>query len=166
VGEGDLGLISGASGGVGTVAVQVAIARGAKVIGIASEPNHDYLRSIGATPVAYGEGLGERLREVAPNGVDVFLDASGGDSLPAGVEVVKDKARAITIVDPPKARELGIRFAGSKRSPERLSELTKLWSDGKLQLHVAKTFPLEQAAEAHRQVEPGHARGKVVLTID
>lgn len=163
---GDLLLVNGASGGVGTIALQLATLRGAQAIGVASEPNHEYLRSLGATPVAYGDGLRERLHELAPDGVDAFLDAGGGDGLAIGVELVKDKARAVTLVDPPKAAELGISFIGSKRTAARLAELTGLWTEGKLKLHVAMTFPLEQAAEAHRQVEPGHARGKVVLTID
>ncbi|MBV6698528.1 NADP-dependent oxidoreductase [Kitasatospora aureofaciens] len=164
VGKGDTVLVHGASGGVGTVAVQLARAWGATVIGTASERNHAYLRELGAIPVAYGEGLVERVRAVAPQGVDAALDAAGRGALEASVELVADKDRIGTIVDYATAERLGLRQLRAERTAARLAELVELWETGGLRLEVAETFPLERAADAHRMVATGHVRGKVVLT--
>lgn len=164
VGEGDTVLINGAAGGVGTVAVQIARERGATVIGTASAANHEYLRSLGAIPVTYDDGLTERLKAAAPGGIDAALDAAGGIGLQAAVELVRDKDRIGTIYAFDAYRELGIRWISSQRSSDRLRELAGLWERGKLRIHVRKTFPLAQAADAHREVETGHGRGKIVLT--
>ncbi|MFJ2867229.1 NADP-dependent oxidoreductase [Kitasatospora sp. NPDC087314] len=164
VGPGDTVLVHGASGGVGTVAVQLARAWGATVIGTASEPNHDYLRELGAIPVAYGEGLVERVREAAPQGVDAAFDAAGRGALEASVELVADRSRIGTVVDYAGAERLGVRPLRGERTAERLAELVKLWEAGELRLEVAEALPLERAADAHRLVATGHVRGKVVLT--
>ncbi|MFJ2579660.1 NADP-dependent oxidoreductase [Kitasatospora aureofaciens] len=164
VGKGDTVLVHGASGGVGTVAVQLARAWGATVIGTASERNHAYLRELGTIPVAYGEGLVERVRAVAPQGVDAALDAAGRGALEASVELVADKDRIGTIVDYATAERLGLRQLRAERTAARLAELVELWETGGLRLEVAETFPLERAADAHRMVATGHVRGKVVLT--
>ncbi|MBO1416653.1 NADP-dependent oxidoreductase [Streptomyces sp. FH025] len=164
VGPGDTVLVHGASGGVGTVAVQLARAWGATVIGTASERNHDYLRELGAIPVAYGEGLVERVRAVAPQGVDAAFDAAGRGALEASVELVADRDRIGTVVDYPAAERLGVRGLRAPRTAERLAELVRLWEAGGLRLEVAEALPLEKAAEAHRLVGTGHVRGKVVLT--
>lgn len=167
VGKRDTILIHAAAGGVGTFAVQLAQAWGATVIGTASEHNHDYLRSLGAIPVTYGEGLSDRIRALAPDGVDVAFDAAGGEAaLRASLELVENKDRIGTIVAFDLAEELGVRPIRSKRSVDRLAELVELYSHGKLQIHIRKTFPLHRAADAHREIESGHGRGKVVLTID
>lgn len=166
VGKGDTVLINGAAGGVGTVAVQVARERGATVIGTASEANQDYLRSLGAIPVIYGAGLADRVRALAPNGVDAALDAAGEDGLRVAAELVKDKKRVGTIVAFQLTDELGVRWIRSNRSASRLAELVQLYSDGRLRIHIRNTYPLSQAAAAHREVETGHGRGKVVLMID
>ncbi|MFD4399061.1 NADP-dependent oxidoreductase [Kitasatospora sp. NPDC058478] len=163
VGPGDTVLVHGASGGVGTVAVQLARARGATVIGTASERNHDYLRDLGAIPVAYGEGLVERVRAVAPQGVDAAFDAAGRGALAASVELVADRSRIGTVVDYPEAERLGVRGLRGPRTAARLTELVRLWEAGGLRLEVAEALPLERAAEAHRLVGAGHVRGKVVL---
>jgi NADPH:quinone reductase-like Zn-dependent oxidoreductase len=166
VGNGETVLIHAAAGGVGTIAVQLAVAWGAKVIGTASERNHDYLRSLGAIPVSYGDGLVERVRSLAPNGVDASLDAAGGDALYASVEVVENKDRIGTIAAFDLVEKLGVRALRSQRSATRLAELADLYAKEKLHIHIRKTFPLVQAAEAHREVETGHGRGKVVLMVD
>ncbi|MFJ2808508.1 NADP-dependent oxidoreductase [Kitasatospora sp. NPDC087271] len=163
VGPGDTVLVHGASGGVGTVAVQLARAWGATVIGTASERNHDYLRDLGAIPVAYGEGLVERVRAVAPQGVDAAFDAAGRGALAASVELVADRSRIGTVVDYPEAERLGVRGLRGPRTAARLTELVRLWEAGGLRLEIAEALPLERAAEAHRLVGAGHVRGKVVL---
>ncbi|HJD81287.1 NADP-dependent oxidoreductase [Kitasatospora aureofaciens] len=164
VGPGDTVLVHGAAGGVGTVAVQLARAWGATVIGTASERNHDYLRELGAVPVTYGEGLVERVRAVAPQGVDAAFDAAGRGALAASVELVADRDRIGTVVDYPEAERLGVRGLRGPRTAERLAELVRLWEAGGLGLEIAETLPLEKAEEAHRLVATGHVRGKVVLT--
>ncbi|PYI54253.1 NADP-dependent oxidoreductase [Paenibacillus flagellatus] len=166
VGRGDTVLVHAAAGGVGTVAVQLARAWGATVIGTASPRNHDYLRALGAIPVAYGEGLAERVRALAPNGVDAALDAVGGDALLVSVELVADKSRVGTLVDAELAERLGARWLQSQRTAERLAELVELYEQGKLRIHIWKSFPMSEAAEAHREVETGHVRGKVVLLTE
>jgi NADPH:quinone reductase-like Zn-dependent oxidoreductase len=166
VGAGDTVLIHAAAGAVGTVAVQLTREWGATVIGTASEANHDYLRSLGATPVAYGDGLVERVRAAAPQGVDAALDAAGGDALRASLELVKDRERIGTIVEYERGPQLGIPFLRGQRSAARLTELVDLYAAGRLRIHVRATFPLDRAADAHREVERGHGRGKVVLTVD
>jgi enoyl reductase len=165
VGRGDTVLVHGASGGVGTVAVQLARALGATVIGTASERNHDYLRELGAIPVAYGDGLVERVRALAPDGVDAAFDAAGRGALEASVELVADRDRIGTVVDYATAERLGLRQLRAERTAARLAELVELWEAGGLRLEVAETFPLERAADAHRLVATGHVRGKVVLTV-
>lgn len=163
---GDTVLVHAAAGGVGTAAVQIAAAWGATVIGTASERNHAYLRSLGATPVTYGPGLVERVRALAPQGVDAVLDAAGRGALDASVELVEDRSRITTIADIAGAERLGIRFSRGgpgARSRERLGELLDLWARGALTVHIGRRLPLADAAEAHRLIEAGHGQGKVVL---
>ena len=164
--QGETVLIHGAAGGVGTVAVQIAVARGATVIGTASEANHDYLRELGATPVVYGEGLVDRVRAVAPDGIDAVFDVAGKGALPDSIELRGGKSRIVTIADP-EALQLDIPFSGGRtRDAEALAEVARQAADGRLRLTVAKTFPLEEAAAAHAAVDTGHARGKTVLLVD
>ncbi|MFD7414484.1 NADP-dependent oxidoreductase [Kitasatospora purpeofusca] len=163
VGEGDTVLVHAAAGGVGTVAVQLARAWGATVVGTASERNHDHLRALGAIPVGYGEGLVERVRAVAPQGVDAALDLAGRGALEASVELVADRSRIGTVVDYPTAGRLGAVGIRGERTAARLAELVALWEAGGLRLEIAGAFPLERVADAHRLVGTGHVRGKVVL---
>lgn len=166
VGDGDTVLIHGAAGSVGTVAVQLAAARGATVIGTAGESNHDHLRGLGATPVVYGDGLVERVREVAPQGVDAVFDAAGQGALPDSIELRGGTSRIVTIADP-AAFGLGITFtAQAQRDRPRLAELAQQAADGDLELTVGRTFGLDEAAAAHAAVESGHGRGKTVLLVD
>ncbi|MEU3561622.1 NADP-dependent oxidoreductase [Kitasatospora sp. NPDC006786] len=165
VGPGDTLLVHGAAGGVGTVAVQLARAWGAAVIGTASERNHDYLRELGAVPVTYGEGLVERVRAVAPQGVTAAFDAAGRGALEASVELVADRTRIGTVVDYPGAERLGVRGLRGERTAGRLAELVELWEAGGLRLEISESFPIERVAQAHKLVGAGHVRGKVVLTM-
>lgn len=165
VGKGDTLLIHAAAGGVGTVATQLAKLWGATVIGTASERHHDYLRSLGAIPVTYGKGLVERVLALSPNGVDAALDAVGGESNLASVELVTDKRRAGTIVDYAAARELGVRMLSGERTATILAELAELVAAGSLRIHISMAVPIENAADAHRQIDSGHTIGRVVLMI-
>ncbi|MFG3229413.1 NADP-dependent oxidoreductase [Kitasatospora sp. NPDC048194] len=164
VGPGDTVLVHGASGGVGTVAVQLARAWGATVVGTASERNHAYLRDLGAIPVAYGEGLVERVRAAA-QGVTAALDAAGRGALDASVELVADRDRIGTVTDFEGAARLGVRPLRTRRTAARLAELVRLWEAGGLRLEIAEAVPLAAAERAHRLVGTGHVRGKVVLTM-
>jgi NADPH:quinone reductase-like Zn-dependent oxidoreductase len=161
--QGDTLLIHGAAGGVGTVAVQLAVARGAIVIGTASEANHDYLRELGATPVLYGEGLVDRVRAAAPDGVDAVFDAAGRGALPDSIGLRGGTSRIVTIADP-AAFGLGIPFSGeAARDAGDLAEVARQAGDGRLRVTVAETYSLEEAPAAHEAVATGHGRGKVVL---
>ena len=161
-------LVNGAAGAVGSSATQIARSRDARVIGTASPNNHDYLRSLGAEPTTYGDGLTERVRTLAPGGVDVALDAAGGGALPALIELVGDPDRVVTIADYPGAQETGAQFSGgmgSGRALHALREVGEVIESGQFTLPVAQAFPLEQIAEAHRLSEAGHVRGKLVLLV-
>jgi NADPH:quinone reductase-like Zn-dependent oxidoreductase len=167
VGTGDTVLIHGASGGVGLMAVQLAIARGAKVIATASPARHDQLRGYGAEPVAYGEGLADRVRAIGK--VDAALDLVGTDeALDTSVELVADRGRIATIAGFGRAAELGIAAltgadGGQEIRDASRKEVIALAAAGKLEVTVDKELPLDEAAEAHRYLQAGHARGKVVL---
>jgi NADPH:quinone reductase-like Zn-dependent oxidoreductase len=164
LGEGQTIVISGAAGGVGAMAVQFARARGARVIGTASEANHEFLRALGAEPTTYGEGLVERVRAIAPGGVDLAFDTAGKGAVPDLIELTGDPARVATIADFGAAR-LGVKVtAGADfRAVEALDEAAALADAGRLQVAVAGVYPFERAAEAHRASEGGHVRGKLVL---
>lgn len=165
---GDTVLIHGAAGGLGTFAVQLALAWGAgRVIGTASEANHDHLRRLGAIPLGYGDGLAARVRAIAPAGVDAALHAGGGDdiALQASVDLVQDTSRIVAMVPSVQAQTLGIRQLTGTRSKERLAELVRIYNEGKVDIHIRKVLPLDQAREAHREIESGHGRGKIVLSV-
>ncbi len=165
VGDGDTVLVHAAAGGVGHLAVQIAVARGARVIGTASVKNHEYLRSLGAEPVEYGDALVPAVRELAPGGVDAALDYVGGDAITASAELAKDAGRTTSNVDPKAVREVGGLYCFVQPDAEGLSRLVAMVADGTVVVQVAKTFPLEQAADAHREQETGHVNGKLVLTL-
>jgi NADPH:quinone reductase-like Zn-dependent oxidoreductase len=158
-------VIDGASGGVGAAAVQLAVARGARVIGTASERNHEFLRSLGAEPTTYGPGLAERVRALAPDGVDLGFDTAGKGGVRELIDLTGDPARVASIADW-GAAELGVKVtggAGAERAVEALAEAAELIAAGRFHLPVARTFRFEEAAEAHRVSEEGHVRGKLVL---
>jgi NADPH:quinone reductase-like Zn-dependent oxidoreductase len=167
VASGSTLLINGASGSVGGAAVQLAVARGASVIGTASPANHEYLRSLGAEPVAYGEGLAGRVRALAPGGVDVALDVAGSGVLPELIELAGGPQHIVTIADFEGAQQHGVRFSRGDdgRAVHALGEIGELIESGRFRLPVAQTFPLAEVAEAHRVSEQGQARGKLVLLV-
>ncbi|MEV0321869.1 NADP-dependent oxidoreductase [Streptomyces sp. NPDC050658] len=165
VGPGDTVLVNAAAGGLGTLAVQLARAWGATtVIGTASERHHDHLRSLGAIPVTYGEGLEDRVRAIAPGGVDAALDGAGPEALRASAAVAIHPDRVITMVATEEARRLGLPELTGTRTAERLAAMTELYAKGRLRVHVRAEYSLERAADAQRDVGSGHGRGKVVLT--
>ncbi|QMU68780.1 NADP-dependent oxidoreductase [Streptacidiphilus sp. P02-A3a] len=163
--RGETLLVHAAAGGVGTVAVQLARALGVTVIGTASEGNHDYLRSLGAIPVAYGPGLTERVRGLAPGGVDAALDCVGGDAVRVSLDLVADRRRIGTVADETAAERYGVQRVRYDRSAATLAELARLHGTGGLVLPIARTFPLDAVAAAHREIETGHVRGKLVLLL-
>ncbi|GID95098.1 oxidoreductase [Amorphoplanes digitatis] len=165
VGAGDTLLVHAAAGSVGTIAVQLARLAGATVIGTASPANHDYLRRLGALPVAYGDGVVEAVRAVAQGPVTVALDAAGRGAIAASVELGVPRDRIGTIVDDKAAAEFGTMVVRAGRSPARLGEVVALAARGVLTMPV-RAYPLAEAAEAHAVVEAGHGRGKVVLIVE
>ena len=167
VGSGTLLLINGASGSVGSAAVQLAVARGARVIGTASPANHDYLRSLGADPVAYGDGLTERVRALAPGGVDLALDAAGSGVLPELIELAGGAGHVLTVADFLGAQQYGVRFSrgDSGRALHALADIGPLIEAGRFSLPVAQTFPLAEVGAAQEASEHGHLRGKIVLVV-
>ncbi|WP_108718607.1 NADP-dependent oxidoreductase [Miniimonas sp. S16] len=158
-------LVHGAAGGVGSLAVQLLVHQGAHVVGTASEGNHDYLRALGATPVAYGEGLADRALAVVPEGFDVVLDYVGGAAIDATPALLAEGGTVVSVADPRARTELGGHYVWVRPDAADLAELGALAADGVLRLEIAETFPLERAADAHRLVETGHVRGKVVVTV-
>lgn len=164
--DGDTVLVHAAAGGVGHLAVQLARAFGAeRVIGTASERNHDFVRSLGAEPVTYGDGLVDRVRALAPDGVDAAFDLFGGEALGASAALLTDPERLASIADPVAVNELGGRYIFCKPASGDLSVLAGLVNAGRLTVHVERTFPLVEAARAQELVRDGHVRGKVVLEI-
>ncbi|NNC12535.1 NADP-dependent oxidoreductase [Planctomonas sp. JC2975] len=168
LGAGDTVLINGASGNVGGAAVQLAVARGGRVIGSAGASSQEYVRPLGAEPVVYGEGLGRRVRELAPDGVDFALDVAGNGILPELIELAGGPDRVITLADFAGAQEHGVRFSrgDTGRAMYVLGELPGLIESGAFTLPQVTTFPLADIAEAHRAGEQGRVRGKLVLVVD
>jgi len=165
--EGETVLVHGAAGAVGSIAVQLAKTAGATVIGTASPANHDFLRSLGVTPVEYGEGLVDRVRAVAPQGVDAVFDTAGQGVLKESIELRGGTDRIVTIADF-SAAELGVAASmGASAGPEEiaagLTNQLEAAAAGELQVRIAATFPLADAGKAQELSESGHARGKVVV---
>ena len=165
--DGETVLIHGAAGLVGAYATQLAVRRGATVIGTAAPATHDYVRSLGAIPVAYGAGWVQRVREAAPQGVDAVVDAVGNGLLPESVELLGGTARIVTIADG-AASELGITFSAGtaeNQSVDGLAEFARLAAIGELTVTISATFPLARASAAHAFAEAPHASGKIVLLV-
>ncbi len=158
-------LIEGAAGGVGSAAVEIARALGATVIGTASERNHAYLTSLGAIPVTYGAGLSERLAGLAPNGIDLALDAAASGSLSDLVEIAGVPDRVVTVADHINAAPLGVRVANAVNDPTLLAEAARLGKEGRYVPRIEMLYPLEEIAKAHAASENGHVRGKIVVTL-
>jgi NADPH:quinone reductase-like Zn-dependent oxidoreductase len=170
--EGDTVLIHAAAGGVGVMAVQLAVARGASVVATASPARHAFLRELGATPVGYGPGLAGRVRAAAPDGVTAALDLIGSDeAMEVSLALVPDRARVVTIAAFAKGLDAGIKVIGGApgadpgteiRNAARL-DLARLAGESALKVFVTQTFPLTDAAAAHRAIMTGHATGKIAL---
>jgi NADPH:quinone reductase-like Zn-dependent oxidoreductase len=168
-------LVQGGAGGAGTVVVQFAVARGATVIATASEHNHEFLRTLGAEPTTYGPGLVERVRALAPQGVDAVVDCAGG-TLPDLLAIAGDPARVVTIADftaaahgvhlshgAPGVETGGAVGAADPLALHGLAAAAGLAGRGLLRVPIAAAFPLAEAAAAHELSETRHARGRIVL---
>ncbi|MGA8986882.1 NADP-dependent oxidoreductase [Aeromicrobium sp.] len=156
-------VIHGASGGVGAIAVQQAVARGATVLATASAAHHQRLRALGALPISYDAGWADRAAALVPSGIQAVVDTAGRGLLPESVRLVGSADRVVTIADP-DADELGVEFssAADNRADLLADDLAAV-ERGDLEITVAHVLPLAEAAEAHRIMDGGHAGGKVVL---
>jgi NADPH:quinone reductase-like Zn-dependent oxidoreductase len=161
---GDTVAVSGAAGGVGSLAVQLARRAGAEVIGIAGPANHAWLERFGVKPVAYGEGLAERLNAAADH-IDAFIDTHGDGYVKLALELGVDPGRVDTIADFAAIGTYGVKGEGNgaAASADVLAELAALIADGALAVEIAATFPLDEVRAAFEQLERGHTRGKIVL---
>jgi NADPH:quinone reductase-like Zn-dependent oxidoreductase len=162
---GQMLLILGAGGSVGTIAAQLAVARGISVIGTAGEGDLGRLTGLGVTAVRYGDGWTERVRAAAPAGLDAVFDTAGAGLLGDAIALTGDASRVITIADA-SAPEHGVRFTGqdpADRAPEALPELAALLASGAMSLPVWRSYPLTEAATAHADLEAGRNRGKIIL---
>jgi NADPH:quinone reductase-like Zn-dependent oxidoreductase len=155
-------LVHGAAGGVGSLAVQIARARGARVIGTASPADHDYLRSLGAEPVAYGHGTAARVRELAAHGADAVLDTAGRGTLAATAHASRTGARVASVAE---TGAPGVVPVFCRLDHADLSALVELAEAGKLAVRVAATYPLERAADAQRALAAGGTSGRTVIEI-
>lgn len=160
-------VVDGASGGVGTMVVQLAVARGITVIGTAGEARQDEVRALGATPTVHGDGLVDRVRELAPRGVDAALDLAGKGSLPDLVTLTGSGERVVTIADG-SAAEHGARFSSGgpdQEVPGALADGVARLADGRLRAPVVQTYPLEEAGRAQDDNETGRVKGKLVIRV-
>lgn len=164
VGTGDTVLIHGATGGVGHLATQIAVARGARVIGTCSEPNHDFLRELGGEPVTYGDGLADRVRELAPDGVDAVADFA--HALDASDDLLTTPGRVVSVLDPQGAAERGGTYVFVRPDVDHLRELAAMVEAGDLQPHVQAVHDLDDVRTAVDEATRGSGvRGKVVLRV-
>ncbi|MEU5032369.1 NADP-dependent oxidoreductase [Streptomyces milbemycinicus] len=165
ISTGETLLVHGAAGGVGTFAVQLAVARGARVIGTASERNHEQLRSFGVEPVTYGEGLVDRVRAISPHGVDAVLDASGRGEIPDSIELAGGPTRVLSLVAF-DAADTGIQVHMTEPGAgdiQALGDILALIEAGRLQMPIAGAYPLDEVAAALAVSQSGHLSGKLVV---
>ncbi|MCO1658256.1 NADP-dependent oxidoreductase [Pseudonocardia humida] len=158
-------LVSGAAGGVGTAVVQLAKARGITVIGTAGEGNQEHVRSLGATPTTYGDGFTDRVRELAPGGVDAALDIAGSGVVPQLIELTGDPAKVLSIADFTAPQHGAKVSSTSVDRPAALAEAAELVEKGSLRIPVARAFPLAEAGEAQAASQRGHVTGRFVVTV-
>ncbi|MGH9216856.1 MAG: NADP-dependent oxidoreductase [Acidimicrobiales bacterium] len=163
--KGDTVIVSAAAGGVGTIAVQLAHFAGATVLGLASPPHHGWLRDHGIVPVDYGDGVEERIRDVAGGRMDAFVDTFGGGYVDLAISLGIAPERIDTIVDWTAAQRHGARTDGNMAGAraEVLAELAGLVDSGRLDVPIARTYPLAEVREAYRELEQRHTLGKIVL---
>jgi NADPH:quinone reductase len=157
--------VSAAAGGVGSIVVQLLVLREARVLGIAGPGNADWLQAHGVIPIAYGDGLADRLRAAAPDGIDAFIDLFGPDYVQLAVDLGVAPERIDTIISFQKAAEVGAKTEGSSEAstPEVLAELAELIVSGAIEFDVAATYPLDRVADAYAELEKRHTHGKIVL---
>ncbi|PRY69012.1 NADPH:quinone reductase-like Zn-dependent oxidoreductase [Glaciihabitans tibetensis] len=158
-------VIAGGAGAIGAMAGQLALIRGAKVVATVNPADLLYMRSLGITAVRYGHGFGRRVRSVSPNGIDAALDTSGARILPELVQLTGDPARVVALSDR-SAEFFGVQLSQSDpatRSKTRLRGVADLAAAGALSVRIARTYPLSQAAAAHRELAGGGVRGRLVL---
>ena len=162
---GEVVVVSGAAGGVGSIAVQLALRTGATVIGLASERNHAWLRSLGAIPVLYGEGQADRIRQAADGHVDAFIDTFGDGYVDLAIELGVAAERINTIINYAAVERLGVRGEGthSVASIELVREIAGLAAGGEIEIPIAGTFPLDEVREAYRELAKRQTHGKIVL---
>lgn len=173
VGDGDVVLVQAAAGGVGHLAVQLAKAAGAHVIGTAGAANHDFVRELGADEVIdyRGQDVAEAVLASHPGGIDAVFDIFGGDAQPEAARyLARGRGRIASIAAPPDAERfaadgIGTRYVFVRPSAAGLAELAALVDGGSLRVHVSETVPLSDTARAHELVEGGHTRGKVAIRI-
>jgi NADPH:quinone reductase-like Zn-dependent oxidoreductase len=165
-GSGDTVVVSGAAGGVGSLTVQLARLAGATVIGLAGESNHQWLLEHGAIPVAYGDGVAGRIREVTDDHVDALIDTFGGGYVALAIEELGvAPERVDTIIDWAAAEQYGVKTEGTAAAAdaEVLAQLVELIDSGQLELPIARVFALDEVRDAYRELERRHTRGKIVL---
>ncbi len=163
---GETVVVAGATGGVGSLAVQLAHRTGATVVGIASESHHDWLSAHGIVPVAYGDGLDERLHKAADR-IDAFIDTVGGDYVELALSFGVPPSRIDTIANFDAVRRFGVKGDGNAAGGTSavLGELATLVAEGALEVPIAATYPLHQVRDAYRRLEQGHVLGKIVLLV-
>lgn len=158
-------LIHGATGGVGSIAVQIAVERGIKVIGTASEKNQEYLKSLGVIPVVYGEGLVDRIKEIHPEKIDASVDMAGTDeATEVSLEVVKENGIIATIAGKPTSSDRVVPL-WVKRNVKNLEYVVENVASGKFNWDIHKTFRFEDAQQAYSEILNGHTRGKIALVF-
>lgn len=164
-GPGDTVAVSAAAGGVGSVVVQLLRTKGAIVLGIASQSNHDWLAAHGVTPVSYGDGIAGRLRAAAPHGIDAFIDLFGPEYVQLAVDLGVAPDRIDTIIAREKAQALGAKAEGSvdASTTDVLSEMAALVASGQIEIPITATYPLERVRDAFAALEERHTHGKIVL---
>ncbi|HEX4229876.1 MAG TPA: NADP-dependent oxidoreductase [Bryobacteraceae bacterium] len=165
---GDTVVVSGAAGGVGSIAVQLARNYGAKVIGLASETNHKWLSGHGVIPIAYGHGVEDRIGAASEEKVDAFIDTFGGGYVELALKLGIAPNRIDTIVDFAAAEKHGVKTEGSMdaANSDVLGQLAALMAAGRLEIPIAKVYPLDNVRDAYRELEQRHTRGKIVLEAD
>jgi NADPH:quinone reductase-like Zn-dependent oxidoreductase len=157
--------VSAAAGGVGSLVVQLLVLRDVRVLGIASSNNAEWLRAHGVEPIEYGEGLADRLRQAAPDGLDAFIDLFGPDYVQLAVDLGVPLDRINTIISFAKAAEVGAKTEGSAEAstPAVLQEIADLIASGAVDFDVARTYPLDRVVDAFKELEQRHTHGKIVL---
>lgn len=162
---GETVVVSAAAGGVGSVAAQLAVVAGATVIGLASEENHAWLRTRGVVPVTYGDGQAERIRDAADGPIDAFADCFGGGYVDLAVDLGVPVGRINSVIDFEAGSRLGIHNLGSSQvvSPDTLAEVAQLVADGRVEIPIAATYPLDRVRDAYEDLARRHTRGKIVL---